>query len=700
MSKNHQSEKSSALSLSKGRNIGIIAHIDAGKTTTTERVLFYTGRTHRLGSVDDGTTVTDWMEQERERGITIVSAAVTAMWNDHIINIIDTPGHIDFTAEVQRSLRVLDGGVVVFDAVQGVEPQSETVWRQADLYRVPRICFVNKMDRVGASYERSTEMIKERLGANPIMVQMPIGIESTFIGVVDLIDNQAITWEDDLGAEPVIGEIPAELADEAAERRTQMIELIAEQDDDLMVKFLDGEEITKEELKAGLRKAVVSGMATPVYCGSALRNKGVQPLLNAIVAYLPSPSDIPDVIGQNPNSNEENSRPASDDAPLSALVFKIVTDPYVGRLAYLRVYSGKIKQGSKVFNSSKGKKERIGRLLRMYADRREDIEEVLAGDIAAVLGMKNTFTGDTLSDSANQIILESISFPEPVISLAIEPKTIADQDKMSLALQKLSEEDPTFQVGTDEDTGQTVIWGMGELHLEVLVDRMLREFKVQAKIGIPRVAYRESISEVVPETEYRYVKQTGGRGHYAHVVIRVEPSERSAGIQFEDQIKGGAIPREFIPAVESGIRQAAESGIIAGYPATDIKVTLLDGSFHEVDSSDMAFKMAGSFAFRQALQEAKPILLEPMMRAEIVVPEDNLGDVTGDLASRRADIEGIEARAGNVQAIEALVPLAEMFGYATDLRSMTQGRGVFTMEFDHYDQVAEQVTKSILVGAY
>jgi elongation factor G len=686
--------------LERYRNIGIIAHIDAGKTTTTERVLFYTGRTHRIGSVDDGTTVTDWMEQERERGITIVSAAVTAMWNDHIINIIDTPGHIDFTAEVQRSLRVLDGGVVVFDAVQGVEPQSETVWRQANLYGVPRICFVNKMDRVGASFERSTDMIRERLGANPIMVQMPIGEESKFRGVIDLIDNQAITWEDDLGAEPVIGDIPADLVDQAAERRSKMVELIAEQDDELMVKFLDGEEITADELTAGLRKAVILGVATPVFCGSALKNKGVQPLLDAVVTFLPSPSEIPDVVGINPNSDEEVSRPASDDAPLSALVFKIVTDPYVGRLAYLRVYSGKVKQGSKVYNSTKGKKERIGRLLRMYADRREDVEEVMAGDIAAILGMKNTFTGDTISDAANQIILESISFPEPVISLAIEPKTLADQDKMSTALQKLAEEDPTFRVGTDENTGQTVIWGMGELHLEVLVDRMLREFRVQAKIGIPRVAYRESISEVVPETDYRYVKQTGGRGHYAHVVIAVEPAERGGGIQFESQIKGGVIPREYIPAVESGVRQASESGIIAGYPATDIKVTLLDGSYHEVDSSEMAFKMAGSFAFRQAIQDAKPILLEPVMCAEIVVPEDNLGDVTGDLAARRADIEGIEARSGNVQAVNATVPLAEMFGYATELRSMTQGRGVFTMEFNHYDQVAEQVTKSILVGAY
>ena len=686
--------------LERYRNIGIIVHIDAGKTTTTERVLFYTGRTHRLGSVDDGTTVTDWMEQERERGITIVSAAVTAMWRDYIINIIDTPGHIDFTAEVQRSLRVLDGGVVLFDAVQGVEPQSETVWRQADLYKVPRICFVNKMDRVGASYERSTEMIKDRLGANPIMVQMPIGIESDFIGVIDLIDNQALTWEDDMGSEPQIGEIPAELAEEVAERRAKMIELIAEHDDVLTEKFLNGEDITTDELKSGLRQAVIAGHATPVFCGSALRNKGVQPLLDAVVSYLPSPSEIPDVVGLKPNSDEETSRPPRDDAGLSALVFKIVTDPYVGRLAYLRVYSGKIKKGSQVYNSTKGEKERGGRLLRMYADRREDIEEVLAGDIAAVLGMKKTFTGDTICEASNQIILESISFPEPVIFLAIEPKTLADQDKMSVALRKLSEEDPTFRVGTDENTGQTVIWGMGELHLEVLVDRMLREFKVQATIGIPRVAYRESITSAVAETEYRYVKQTGGRGHFAHVVIAVEPAKRGAGIEFESVIKGGVIPKEFIRATENGVRQAAESGIIAGYPATDIKVSLLDGSFHEVDSSEMAFKMAGSFAFRQAIQKANPILLEPVMQAEVVVQDGNLGDVTGDLAARRAEIEGIEARTGGIHAVHAMVPLAEMFGYATELRSMTQGRGVFTMEFDHYNQVAEQVTKSILIGAH
>ena len=686
--------------LERYRNIGIIAHIDAGKTTTTERVLFYTGRTHRLGSVDDGTTVTDWMDQERERGITIVSAAVSAMWKDHIINIIDTPGHIDFTAEVQRSLRVLDGGVVVFDAVQGVEPQSETVWRQADLYGVPRMCFVNKMDRVGASYERSSDLIRQRLNANPIMVQMPIGSESGFIGVVDLINQKAIMWETELGVEPKVIDIPEEVQDEAEKRRVAMIEQIVEQDDELTMKYLEGEIISPEDLKAGLRRAVIEGNATPVFCGSSLRNKGVQLLLDAIIDYLPSPLDIPPVTGLKPTSGEPVTRMTSDSEPLSALVFKIVSDAYVGRLAYLRVYSGKITKGSQVYNTTKGKRERVGRLLRMYADRREDINEVMAGDIAAILGMKDTFTGDTLSDAANPIILESITFPEPVIFLAIEPKTLADQDRMSEALHKLAEEDPTFRVGVDENTGQTVIWGMGELHLEVLVDRMLREFKVQAKIGVPRVAYRESIREAVPDFDYRYVKQTGGRGHFAHVVIAVEPGERGSGIIFENRVKGGVIPREFIPGVEKGVLEAAESGVMAGYPATDIKITLLDGSYHEVDSSEMAFKMAGSLAFREAVQKAKPVLLEPFMKAEVIVPVENTGDVTGDLSSRRALIEGIEARSGDLRAVQALVPLAEMFGYATDLRSMTQGRGVFTMEFNHYAQVTEQVTKSILVGGY
>lgn len=685
--------------LERYRNIGIIAHIDAGKTTTTERVLYYTGRTHRLGSVDDGTTVTDWMEQERERGITIVSAAVTASWRDYVINIIDTPGHIDFTAEVQRCLRVLDGGIVIFDAVQGVEPQSETVWRQADRYGVPRICFVNKMDRVGASYERTIASIRERLGANPIAVQLPIGGEASFKGVVDLIQQKAIKWSDAAGDSPELSDIPADLQAEAVEMRARMVEQIAETDETLTLKYLDGEDISREELTTALRKAVIAGKAAPVFCGSSLRNKGVQPLLDAVIDYLPSPLDIPAVIGLKPDSDEELIREAKDDVPLSALVFKIVTDPYVGRLAYFRVYSGKITQGSTVYNSTKGKRERVGRLLRMYADRREDIGEILAGDIAAVLGMKETFTGDTLCDAANPIVLENITFPEPVIFMAIEPKTTVDQSKMSEAMQKLSEEDPTFRVSYDDATGQTVVSGMGELHLEVLVDRMQREFKVQANIGRPRVAYRESISASVPKSEYRYIKQTGGHGQYGHVVLSLEPSEPGSGISFQNRIVGGTIPREYIPAVEKGVREAAEGGVLAGYPVTDIDVSLTDGSFHEVDSNEMAFKMAGSLAFKQGVQRGHPVLLEPVMRVEVVLPEEYLGEVTGDLAARRAAIEGIDARPGNAQAIRAKVPLAEMFGYATQLRSMTQGRGVFTMEFDHYAEVAEAVTKNLLVGA-
>jgi elongation factor G len=686
--------------LDRYRNIGIIAHIDAGKTTTTERVLFYTGRTHRIGSVDDGTTVTDWMEQERERGITIVSAAVTASWRDYIFNIIDTPGHIDFTAEVQRCLRVLDGGIVVFDAVQGVEPQSETVWRQADRYRVPRVCFVNKMDRVGSSYDRTIETIRERLGANPIAMQMPIGFESDFMGIVDLLEERAVIWTDEMGSTPETVDIPADLKAEAAERRSKMVEQIAETDDGLLHKYLESHSMSVDELRQGLRRAVIAGKATPVLCGSSLRNKGVQPLLDAVVDYLPSPAEIPDVVGYHPSHPEEPvGRPAMDEVPLSALVFKIVTDPYVGRLAYFRVYSGKITQGSMVHNSTKGKRERVGRLIRMYADRREDVAEVLAGDIAAVLGMKETFTGDTLCDSANPIVLETITFPEPVIFLAIEPKSTVDQDKMGEALRKLAEEDPTFRVGADENTGQTVISGMGELHLEVLVDRMLREFKVQAKIGRPRVAYRESISRPVAKSDYRYVKQTGGHGQYGHVVLRLEPGLPGSGVVFENKVVGGSIPREFIPAVEKGVREAAESGVLAGYPVTDVKIALIDGSSHEVDSSDMAFKMAGTLGFKQAVQQAGPILLEPVMRVEVVMPEEYMGDVTGDLSARRAEISGIEARPGNAQAIQAQVPLAEMFGYATDLRSKTQGRGAFTMEFDHYAQVSASVTKTVMEGS-
>jgi elongation factor G len=686
-----------AYPLERYRNIGIIAHIDAGKTTTTERILFYTGKTHRMGSVDDGTTVTDWMAQERERGITIVSAAVSAEWKGYQVNIIDTPGHIDFTAEVQRSLRVLDGGVVIFDAVQGVEPQSETVWRQADRYRVPRICFVNKMDRVGASYERTIESIKQRLGANPIAMQMPIGMEASFQGVVDLMNQKAIYWDDDLGREPRQAEIPADLKAQASEMRHSMIERIAELNDELTLKYLEGEEIGNEELITALRQAVLANKATPVFCGSSLRNKGVQLVLDAVLDYLPSPADMPPVKGTDPHNDEIVELPAQDDAPLSALVFKIVTDPYVGRLAYFRVYSGTISQGQMVTNSIKGRRERIGRLIRMYADRREDITEVRAGDIAAVLGLKDSFTGDTLCGN-KLIVLETITFPEPVISVAIEPKTTADQSRMGEALKKLSEEDPTFRVRSDENTGQTIISGMGELHLDVIVDRMMREFRVQANVGKPRVAYRESITRPVPEVNYRYIKQTGGHGQYGHVVISLEPGERGSGILFENKIFGGTIPREFIPAVEKGIKEAAESGVLAGYPVVDLKVTLLDGSFHEVDSSEMAFKMAATFAFKEGFQKGGPVLLEPIMKVEAIVPEEYVGDIMGGLNGRRAVIRGMEPRPGNAQAISAMVPLGEMFGYATELRSSTQGRGVFSMEFEHYAPVSESVAKEILAS--
>jgi elongation factor G len=682
--------------LEKYRNIGIIAHIDAGKTTTTERILFYTGKTYRIGSVDDGTTVTDWMEQERERGITIVSAAVTAEWKDYQINIIDTPGHIDFTAEVQRSLRVLDGGIVIFDATQGVEPQSETVWRQADRYLVPRICFVNKMDRTGASYEYTIESIRNRLGSNPIAMQMPIGFESGFQGVIDLLSQQAIYWDEDLGREPRVSDIPPEMVEEAGKLHATLVERIAELDDELTVKFLQGEKISIEELKAALRKAVIANQATPVFCGTSLKNKGVQPLLDAVIDFLPSPIDIPPVNGIDPDNDAEVSRGVDDEAPLSALVFKIVTDPYVGRLAYFRVYSGKIVQGTMVYNPIKDRKERIGRLIRMYADRREDITEVLAGDIGAVLGLKESFTGDTLCDQHHKVILESITFPEPVIMVAIEPKTAADQDRMSEALRKLSEEDPTFRVHTDENTGQTIISGMGELHLDVLVDRMLREFKVQANVGRPRVSYHESITREVPKVDYKYVKQSGGHGQYGHVVFALEPLERGSGIVFESKIVSGAIPREYIPAVEKGVREAAESGVLAGYPVTDLKVTLNDGSYHEVDSSEMAFKMAATFAFKEGIQRGSPVLLEPIMKVEVVVPEEYMGDVIGQLNARRGVILGTEMRPGKAQSIRVQVPLAEMFGYATELRSNSQGRGVFSMEFDHYAPVSESVAKKIL----
>lgn len=678
------------------RNIGIIAHIDAGKTTTTERILFYTGKTHRIGSVDDGTTVTDWMAQERERGITIVSAAVSAEWNGYQINIIDTPGHIDFTAEVQRSLRVLDGGVVVFDAVQGVEPQSETVWRQADRYNVPRICFVNKMDRVGASYKRTIESIQDRLGANPIAMQLPIGSEANFKGVIDLLELKATIWDDTLGLDQFSTAIPEDLLPRATQLREQLVERIAELDDDLTLKFCEGSSISNEELKKALRKGVINGKITPVFCGTSLRNKCVQPLLDAIVDYLPSPLDIPPVVGTNPRNNEQIVREAEDDAPMSALVFKIVTDPYVGRLAYIRVYSGKLVQGSTVYNSAKNQRERVGRLLRMYADRREDITEIYAGDIGAVLGLKGSFTGDTLCDSSNHVILEDISFPEPVISVSIEPKTVADQDKMTEALRKLSEEDPTFRVRTEKDTGQTIIAGMGELHLEVLVDRMLREYHVQARVGKPQVAYRESITKPVEKAEYRYVKQTGGRGHYGHVVLELEPGEPGSGIVFTSKIVGGVIPSVYIPAIEKGVREAAEGGVISGYPVTDVNICVYDGSFHEVDSNEMAFKMAASMAFKEGVHKAMPVLQEPVMKVEVTVPEEYLGDVIGQLNSRRGEIQGMEPRPGNTQMIRGFVPMAEMFGYATDLRSATQGRGVFSMEFDHYARVSDNVAREIL----
>ncbi len=685
--------------LEQFRNIGIIAHIDAGKTTTTERILYYTGKTHKIGSVDDGTTVTDWMDQERERGITIVSAAVSAVWKRHLINLIDTPGHIDFTAEVQRSLRVLDGGVVVFDAVQGVEPQSETVWRQADLYRVPRICFVNKMDRVGASYERTIGMIRDRLGANVVAIQAAIGSEDQFKGVVDLISRKAYIWEDHEGSAAVEIDIPADLKEHVENSRTAMVEAIAETDEDLTLKYLEEKEISEEELVAALRAAVIENLITPVLCGSSLIATGVQPLLDAVIAYLPSPLDIPPVEGTDPKTEELLTRSPDDSEPLSALVFKIVTDPYVGRLAYIRIYSGVIEQGTSVFNPGKGKKERIGRLIRMYADRREDIEKAGAGDIAAVLGLKESFTGDTLTDSNSQIILENISFPDPVIMVAIEPKTTADQDKLATALQKLSEEDPTFKVRVDGDTGQTLISGMGELHLEVLVDRMLREFKVQARVGRPRVAYKESITRRVEKVDYRHVKQTGGHGQYGHVVLDMEPGQDGSGIVFEDQIKGGVIPREYISAVEKGVRSSAESGVLAGYPVTDVKVILVDGSFHEVDSSDLAFKMAGSMAFRLGIQKGSPVLQEPVMKVEVTIPEEFLGDIIGQVNSRRGDVQGMNAHPGGTQGVKAMVPLAEMFGYATELRSATKGRGAFTMEFDHYSKVSEELSKKIVVGA-
>ncbi len=683
--------------LARLRNIGIIAHIDAGKTTTTERILFYTGRTYRLGNVDEGTTVTDWMDQERERGITITAAAITSFWRDHQINLIDTPGHIDFTAEVQRSLRVLDGGVVIFDAVSGVEPQSETVWRQADRYGVPRICFVNKMDRTGANFWRTVEMIRERLGAHPAPVQIPLGQEETFRGVVDLLDGCAWVFTDELGARPERLPLPPDLQTEAALHRERLVEAIAETDDLLMEKFLEGEAITADELRAALRRATIAGRLVPVLCGSALRNKGVQPLLDAIVDYLPSPEDIPPIRGVNPYTQKEEERRPDPDGPLAALVFKIQTDPYIGRLAYLRIYSGAVTDGLTMLNVNKNRKERVGRLVRMRANQREDLSAAYAGDICAVLGLKSTLTGETLSAPEAPILLESITFPEPVISVAIEPRTKADQDRLSETLARLAEEDPTFRVRTDEQTGQTLIYGMGELHLEVLVERMLREFRVSANVGRPMVAYRETITKPV-RAEGRFIRQTGGRGQYGHVWLELEPLPKGSGFVFENAIVGGVVPSEFIPAVEQGVREAMENGVLAGYPLVDIKVRLVDGSYHEVDSSEMAFKIAGSIALREGAEKAAPVLLEPVMKVEVVAPEQFTGAIIGDLTARRGQILGLEPHSKGMQSVRAIVPLAEMFGYATDLRSATEGRGTFTMEFDRYEPISPELAEEIISG--
>ena len=681
--------------LSKYRNIGIMAHIDAGKTTTTERILYYTGRVHKVGETHDGAAVMDWMEQEQERGITITSAATTCQWKDHRINIIDTPGHVDFTVEVERSLRVLDGAIAVFCSVGGVEPQSETVWRQADKYHVPRIAFINKMDRMGADFFRVVEMIKERLGANAVPIQLPIGKEDSFTGMIDLINMEAILYRDELGVDFERAEIPEEYRELAEEYREKLIETVVEKDDELMMKYLEGEEISIDEIKKTIRKAVVNVELIPVLCGSAFRNKGVQLLLDAVVDYLPSPLDVPAVTGINPATGEEESRTPSDDEPFAALAFKIMTDPYVGKLAFFRVYSGVLNSGSYVLNSTKNIRERIGRILQMHANHREEKDAVHAGDLAAAVGLKNTSTGDTLCDQDKPIILESMEFPEPVIDVAIEPKTQADQDKLGVALQKLAEEDPTFRVKTDEETGQTVISGMGELHIEIIVDRLLREFKVNANIGKPQVAYRETISGTATNVEGKYVRQSGGRGQYGHVVIDIEPLEEGAGFIFENNIVGGIIPKEYIPAIEAGIKEAMGNGVLAGCPIIDVKGRLHDGSYHEVYSSEMAFKIAGSIAFKEAANRAKPILLEPIMSVEVTTPEEYMGDVIGDLNSRRGQVQGMEPRA-NAQVVKALVPLSEMFGYATDLRSKTQGRATYSMQFSHYEPAPKSVVDEIL----
>jgi len=679
--------------LEKTRNIGIMAHIDAGKTTTTERILFYTGRTHKLGETHEGAAVMDWMEQEQERGITITSAATTAQWKDTRINIIDTPGHVDFTVEVERSLRVLDGAVTVLCAKGGVEPQSETVWRQAEKYGVPRMIFVNKMDIMGADFYRVVDMVRDRLKANAVPVQLPIGKEDTFIGIIDLIEMKAEIYKDDLGREFDKTEIPEELLDEAQIWREQLLEAVSELDEDLMMKYLEGEEISQEEIKKVIRTATIAGNMVPVTCGSAYKNKGVQMMLDAVVDYMPSPIDIPPITGVSPKTGKEEERPADDNGPFSALAFKIVADPYVGKLAYFRVYSGKMASGSYVYNPVKEKKERIGRILQMHANKREDIDMVYSGDIAAAVGLKVTTTGDTLCDEKRSIILESMDFPDPVIEIAIEPKTKAGQEKMGIALAKLAEEDPTFKTYTNEETGQTIIAGMGELHLEIIVDRLLREFKVEANVGKPQVSYKETLTKEV-DVDHKYAKQSGGKGQYGHVKIKVYPREPGEGFEFRNSIVGGAIPKEYIPKIEEGIKEAMETGPVAGYQVVDVGVELYDGSYHEVDSSEMAFKIAASMAFREAARKAAPVLLEPIFKVEVTVPDEYMGDVIGDISSRRGRIEGSDMNNGAV-AIRGYVPLAEMFGYATDLRSRTQGRGVYVMQFDHFEKLPANLVDTI-----
>ena len=686
---------SKELGLEKTRNIGIAAHIDAGKTTATERILFYSGKIHRMGEVHDGAATMDWMEQEQERGITITSAATTCFWRDHTINIIDTPGHVDFTVEVERSLRILDGMVAVFCAVGGVQPQSETVWRQANKYKVPRIAFVNKMDRLGADFYRVVERMKERFGANAVPIQIPIGAETEFEGIVDLIRMRATKYTDDLGTESETNEIPADLVNKAIEAREIMIEALADVDEGLMEKYLEGEKVTPEELTIAVRKGTVDGKLVPVLCGSAFKNKGVQPLVDAIVDYLPSPLDVESVSGENPKTDEIEERRPANDEPFAALAFKIMADPYVGKLTFLRAYSGTLSKGSYVYNASKGTRERVGRILRMHANHREDVTEVQAGDIVAAVGLQDTVTGDTLCDMNKPIILESITFPEPVISIAIEPKTKIDQEKMGLALQRLSSEDPTFKTHTDEDTGQTIIRGMGELHLEIIIDRLFREFKVEANHGKPQVAYKETISRAA-KAEGRYIRQTGGRGQFGHCVLEVQPQEAGKGFEFENKIVGGVVPREYVPAIEAGCREAMDSGIVAGYPVVDVKVILVDGSYHDVDSSEMAFKIAGSMGFKAALQKGNPILKEPIMAVEVVTPENFMGDVMGDLNSRRGQIHGMEPGHGGTQVIKADVPLAEMFGYATVLRSATQGRASYSMEPARYEAVPKNVAEELV----